>query len=98
MGYVLAGLLVLLIVGTAVTLVMRSAKRQGSGQGARAADDPGYGKGLPGSDTGILATDRSSPLGDTSEHSGEHSGGETVSDPETEGRGAADSGRSSSGG
>jgi hypothetical protein len=98
MGYVLAGLLVLLIVGIAVTLVMRSAKRQGSGQGARAADDPGYGKGLPGSDTGILATDRSSPLGDTSEHSGEHSGGETVSDPETEGRGAADSARSSSGG
>ena len=96
MGYVLAGLLVLLIVGTAVTLVMRAARRQGRGQGARAADDPGYGKGLPGSDTGILATDRSSPLGDTSEHSGEHSGGETVSDPETEGRGAADS--ASSGG
>jgi hypothetical protein len=95
MGYLLAGLLVLLIVGTAVTLVVRAAQRQGRGQGARAADDPGYGKGLPGSDTGILATDRSSPLGDTSEHSGEHSGGETVSDPETEGRGAAGSARSS---
>jgi hypothetical protein len=35
----------------------------------RAAADPSYGKGLPGSDTGILATDRDSPLGDTSEHS-----------------------------
>ena len=81
MGYVLAGLLVLLIVGTAVTLVMRAAQRQGRGQAARAAEDPGYGKGLPGSDTGILATDRGSPLGDTSEHSGEHSGGESVSDP-----------------
>jgi hypothetical protein len=69
MGYVLAGLLVLIIVGTAVTLVMRSAQRQGRGQGARAADDPEYGKGLPGTDTGIIATDRDSALGDTSEHS-----------------------------
>jgi hypothetical protein len=84
MGYVLAGLLVLLIVGTAVTLVMRAARHQGRGHGARAADDPEYGKGLPGTDTGILATDSSSPLGDTSEHSGEHSGGETVSDPRQE--------------
>jgi hypothetical protein len=56
MGYVLAGLLVLLIVGTAVTLVMRAAQRQGRGEGGRAADDPGYRKGLPGSDTGILAS------------------------------------------
>jgi hypothetical protein len=50
MGYVLAGLLVLLIVASAITLVVRSANKQGS-------------------DTGILATDRDSPLGDTSEHS-----------------------------
>jgi hypothetical protein len=98
MGYVLAGLLVLLIVGSAVVVVMRFARRQGRGQGVRAAEDPGYGKGLPGSDTGILATDSSSPLGDTSEHSGEHSGGETVSDPETEGGGAANSARTSPGG
>lgn len=69
MGYVLAGLLVVLIVGTAITLVARSARKQGHDQGTRAADDRSYGEGLPGSDTGILATDRDSPLGDTSEHS-----------------------------
>ena len=69
MGYVFAGLLVVLIVGTAVTLVVRSARKQGREQGDRAADDRAYGAGLPGSDTGILATDRETPLGDTSEHS-----------------------------
>jgi hypothetical protein len=69
MGYVLAGLLVVLIVATAVTLVMRAARKQGDAQGPRAAEDSAYGKGVPGSDTGILATDRDSALGDTSEHS-----------------------------
>lgn len=58
MGYVLAGLLVVLIVATAVTLVVRSATKQGRG----AAD----GEGRPGA---ILAPDRETPLGDTSEHS-----------------------------
>ena len=88
MGYVLAGLLVLAIVGTAVMLAVRAARRQGRGAGPRAADDAGYGAGLPGSDTGIFATDRDSPLGDTSEHAGDHSGGETVADPETQSRGS----------
>jgi hypothetical protein len=69
MGYVLAGLLVLVIVATAITLVARSARKQGREQGTRAAEESSYGEGLPGSDTGILATDRDSPLGDTSEHS-----------------------------
>ena len=86
MAYVLVGLLVALIVGTAVFLAVRAARRQGRERGARAADDPGYGAGLPGSDTGIFATDRDSPLGDTSEHAGEQSGGETVADPEAESR------------
>jgi hypothetical protein len=86
MGYVLAGLLVVVIVATAVALAVRAARRQGQSAGPRAAEDAGYGAGLPGSDTGILATDRDSPLGDTSEHSGEHSGGETVADPETRDR------------
>jgi hypothetical protein len=65
MGYLLAGLLVLLIVGAVVTLVARSARRQGR-------------TGRPGSEAGILATDRDSPLGDTSEHSGSQRDGETV--------------------
>ena len=69
MGYVLAGLFVALIVATAVTLVVRAARKQGHDHGTRAAEDSSYGKGLPGGETGILATDRDSPLGDTSEHS-----------------------------
>jgi hypothetical protein len=65
MGYVLAGLLVVVIVATAVTLVARSARKQGR----EAAADASHGEGLPGSDTAILATDRETPLGDTAEHS-----------------------------
>jgi hypothetical protein len=65
MAYVLAGLLVLLIVGTAVFVATRSGRRQRT----------------------PIATDRSSPWGDTSEHAGEQSGGETVADPEVRSRG-----------
>ena len=78
MGYLLVGILLLIIVGTAIAVAAKSASRQGRQQGTRAAEDSSYGAGVPGSDTGIFATDADSPLGDTSELSGQQSEGETV--------------------
>jgi len=67
--YLIPAVLVLLIVGGAVTLFVLNATRKG---GANADDG-----GAPG--TGIDHT----PLGDTSEHAGEQtSSGETVRQPE----------------
>jgi hypothetical protein len=71
MGYVIAAILVVLIVGAFVTLmVMQSAKRSNVSD----AGDPGR-EGSPS----MLGSDPGSPVGDTREHAGEQSGeGETV--------------------
>lgn len=64
MGYVIAGILVVLIVAAGIAVFVRSATTR-KGQATIAAPDEG------------------TPLGDTSEHAGEHSrSGETISDPE----------------
>lgn len=78
MEYLIAGLFVLLVAGIGVSLLMFSARRHGPRK-RRAASDPEYGRGIPGTDTAILAPDRESPLGDTSEHAGDQRDGETVS-------------------
>jgi hypothetical protein len=78
MEYVAAGLLVLLIVAVGVTVLTFGARRRGRRQ-ERASSDPEYGSGIPGTDIAILAPDRESPLGDTSEHAGDQRDGETVS-------------------
>jgi hypothetical protein len=65
MGYVIAGILVVLIVAAAITFFVRAATTR-KGQATIAAPDEG------------------TPLGDTSEHAGEHTPeGETASDPES---------------
>jgi hypothetical protein len=91
MGYLIAGLLVVLIVAVAVTLVMRRAREHGH-RGRAAASDPDYGRGRPGDEVAILAPDRDSPLGDTSEHAGRQREGETVAEQDAERSGG--SGRS----
>jgi hypothetical protein len=83
MGYVIAGLLVLLVVAVGVTLLVMSSRRHGREQ-PRASADASYGGGLPGSDTAIVAAEPDSPLGDTSEHAGQQRDGETVSDQDAE--------------
>lgn len=83
MGYLLAGLLVVLIVAIAVTLLALSARRHGRRQ-PEVSEDASYGAGLPGSETAILAADPDSPLGDTSEHAGHQRDGETVSDQDAD--------------
>jgi hypothetical protein len=83
MGYVIAGVLVLLVVAAAVTFLVLSARRHGE-RGKRASADPSYGAGLPGSDTAIVAADPDSPLGDTSEHAGRQRDGETVADQDAD--------------
>jgi hypothetical protein len=92
MGYVLAGLLVVVIVALAVAVFWRSARRQGE-QGRNAAADAGHASGLPGGGAAIAAADDGAPLGDTREHTGEQRDGETVADPDAAGRrGAGHSG------
>jgi hypothetical protein len=60
MGYVIAGALVLFIVGTGIAVFWIAARdRRG----------------------GPAAVDDRSPLGDTSEHAGEHRDGRTVREP-----------------
>src|ERR1044071_2290545 len=68
MGYVIAAIIVVLIVGAGIVVFVRSATSR-KGQATIAAPDEG------------------TPLGDTSQHAGEHSrSGETVSDPESTSR------------
>jgi hypothetical protein len=82
MGYVIAGLLVLLIIGIGVTLMVLSSRRAGQEQ-ERAAGDSDYGSGVPGGDMAIVAREPDVPLGDTGEHAGEQREGETVDVPES---------------
>ena len=77
MGYVIAGLLVLLVIAIGVTLLVLSSRRAGR-ERERAAADSGFGSGVPGSDMAIVAEEPDVPLGDTAEHSGEQHDGETV--------------------
>jgi len=95
MGYVIAVVVLLLIVALGVTLLRVSARRHGRA-GSQAAADETHGAGVPGSDMAIVAEDRSSPLGDTSEHSGRQQEGETVSDQDADRSGG--SGRPAGGG
>jgi hypothetical protein len=81
MGYVIAGLLVLLIIAIGVTLMVLSSRRHGK-ELPRAAADEDYGGGKPGSDTAIFAQDPDVPLGDTAEHAGEQRDGETIDSPD----------------
>jgi hypothetical protein len=68
MGYVIAGIIVLLIVAAGVTVFVLNATRR---QRQASAADSEYGEGLPGTDTAIVAPDENTPLGDTDQHSGE---------------------------
>ena len=84
MGYVIAGILVLLLVSAFVTFFVINATRK---SGRAGPSDPG----AEGTPPGIAAPD-SSPLGDTSEHAGEQREGQTTAEPERsagEGRGEA---------
>jgi hypothetical protein len=84
MGYVIAGILVVLIVAAGVTLFTMRATRAKRGE---AAADRSYGEGTPGSDAAIAAPDSNTPLGDTDQHAGEQTKeGETIDQPEA-GRG-----------
>ena len=84
MGYVIAGIVVLLIVAAGVTVLVLNATRR---QRDAAAEDTGYGEGTPGSDMAIVAADENTPLGDTDQHAGEQTReGETVREPESPGR------------
>jgi hypothetical protein len=80
MGYVIAGILVMLLVAAFVTFfVINATKRSGSAN----PSDPG----AEGNPAGIASPD-DSPLGDTTEHAGDQQEGQTVNDPEHEGGGS----------
>jgi hypothetical protein len=84
MGYVIAGILVVLIVAAGIAFFTMRATRARRGE---AAADRTHGGGTPGSEAAIVAPDSNTPLGDTDQHAGEQSReGETVDDPEA-GRG-----------
>jgi hypothetical protein len=76
MGYVIAAVILLLIVGAGITILMLNATRR---QRQASAADSEYGGGTPGSDMPIMAADDKTPLGDTDQHAGEQTReGETV--------------------
>jgi hypothetical protein len=91
MGYVIAGIIVLLIVAGFVTFLVMNTMRKASDA---STDDPTARQGERGGTPGI--GEDPTPLGDTTEHAGEQSaGGATESDPESADRGidpAGDSG------
>jgi hypothetical protein len=78
MGYVIAGVLVLLIITGFITfLVMNSMKKNDLSD----AGDPGADQ----NPLGIIGSDEDSPLGDTTEHAGEQNErGETVGHQDAE--------------
>ena len=85
MGYVLVGLLVVVIVAAGVTVLVLSSRRHQRDL-SRASADEDYGGGKPGSDTAIFAQDPGAPLGDTREHAGEQEDGATVEGSDEGGR------------
>ncbi len=74
MEYVIAGIVVLLLVAGFVTFFVINAAKKGGGA---APSDPG----AEGTPAGIASPDPS-PLGDTTEHSGDQAEGQTVADTE----------------
>ena len=74
MGYVIAAILVLLLVGLFVTFFVVNATKK---SGRANPSDPG----AEGTPPGIAAPDPS-PLGDTTEHAGDQREGRTTEDPE----------------
>ena len=74
MGYVIAGILVLLLVGLFVTFFVVNATKK---SGRAGPSDPG----AEGTPPGIASPD-ASPLGDTTEHAGDQREGQTIEDPE----------------
>jgi hypothetical protein len=92
MGYVIAAILVLLIVGAGITFMVLNATRR---QRQASATDSELGRGTPGSEAAIVAPDDNTPLGDTDQHSEEQTQeGRPVSQRESErsGGGARPSG------
>src|SRR5918999_2395138 len=82
MGYVIAAIIVLLIVGAGVAVLVLNATRR---QRQASAADREYGEGTPGTDMAIVAADENTPLGDTDQHAGEQtSEGRTVADQDAE--------------
>ena len=81
MGYVIAGMVVLLLVAGFITLFVMNAMKKSGGAGP---PDPGD-EGTP---AGIASPD-DSPLGDTTQHAGEQQEGRTVNDPEDSDGGSA---------
>jgi hypothetical protein len=83
MGYVIAGIIVLLIVAGFVTFLVMNSMRKSANA---ATDDPSAPQDRRGGPPGI--GEDPTPLGDTTEHAGEQSeSGATESDPEAAGRG-----------
>jgi hypothetical protein len=74
MGYVIAGILVLLLVAGFITFFVLNATNR---SGRAGPSDPGD----EGNPAGIASPDPS-PLGDTSEHAGDQQEGRTVDQPE----------------
>src|SRR5688500_2181244 len=83
MGYLLAGVVLVIILAIGITLLTVNAKRHGR-EGKRTAADSDYGRGVPGAELAILAEDRDAPLGDTTEHAGEQREGTTVADQDAD--------------
>jgi hypothetical protein len=74
MGYVIAGMIVLILVAGFITFFVMNATKK---SGRAGPSDPG-GEGTP---AGIASPDES-PLGDTTQHAGDQQEGRTVDDPE----------------
>ena len=74
MGYVIAGMVVLVLVAAFVTFFVLNATKK---SGRAGPSDPG----AEGTPAGIASPD-DSPLGDTTEHSGDQEESRTVNDPE----------------
>ncbi len=79
MGYVIAGIVVLLLVAGFITFFVLNATKR---SGRAAPSDPG----AEGNPAGIASPD-ASPLGDTTEHAGDQQEGRTVDEPEHAGSG-----------
>jgi len=82
-GYVIAGLVLLVILALGVTLLRVSARRHGRNR-SRASADKAYRGAVPGSEMAIVAAEPDTPLGDTSEHAGSQQDGETVADEDAD--------------
>jgi hypothetical protein len=83
MGYVIAGIIVVLIASGFVWFLIMNAMRKGAGSDT---SDPSARQSERGGPPGMGQDP--TPFGDTSEHAGEQSAtGETAADPEAPGRG-----------